>query len=81
MTTAIPEPKRPAEQVSGMIERVTFFNQESGLITVVRERAKNHREVTPERFQHPRAAWQRMGREAEERQLGFVSREASGARH
>jgi exodeoxyribonuclease V alpha subunit len=43
MTAATPERQRPAEQLSGMIERVTFFNEENGFC-VLRVRARNHRE-------------------------------------
>jgi exodeoxyribonuclease V alpha subunit len=39
-----PTPSRPPDNtLSGMIERVTFFNEDSGFC-VLRVRAKNHRE-------------------------------------
>jgi hypothetical protein len=43
MTTTTPEHSVPAEKISGLIERVTFFNEENGFC-VLRVRAKGHRE-------------------------------------
>jgi exodeoxyribonuclease V alpha subunit len=45
MNKAIPERQRPAEEISGLIERVTFFNEETGFC-VLRVRIKGQREVT-----------------------------------
>jgi len=41
--TAIPERTAPVERISGLIERVTFFNEETGFC-VLRSRIKGHRE-------------------------------------
>jgi exodeoxyribonuclease V alpha subunit len=43
MNKAIPERQRPAEEISGLIERVTFFNEETGFC-VLRVRIKGQRE-------------------------------------
>jgi hypothetical protein len=46
MTATAPERNTPAESISGLIERVTFFNEESGFC-VLRLKAPGHRdEVT-----------------------------------
>jgi exodeoxyribonuclease V alpha subunit len=43
MTVTASECSTPTEKISGLIERVTFFNEENGFC-VLRVRAKNHRE-------------------------------------
>src|ERR1700680_2541852 len=45
MTAAIPERRPTTEQISGVIERVTFHNDESGFC-VLRIKTKGHREET-----------------------------------
>src|ERR1700719_1151540 len=45
MTTAMPERRPATEQISGVIERVTFHNGESGFC-VLRVKTKGHREET-----------------------------------
>jgi hypothetical protein len=43
MTAAAPERRTPGQKISGLIERVTFFNEDNGFC-VLRVRAKGHRE-------------------------------------
>jgi exodeoxyribonuclease V alpha subunit len=43
MNNAIPERQRPAEEVSGLLERVIFFNEETGFC-VLRVKIKGQRE-------------------------------------
>ena len=45
MNAAIPEPKPATEEISGLIERVTFHNDESGFC-VLRLKTHGHREET-----------------------------------
>ena len=40
----LPEPSRPPESLSGLIERVTFFNEENGY-AVLKVKAKGHRDL------------------------------------
>jgi exodeoxyribonuclease V alpha subunit len=45
MSAAMPEHKSMAEEISGLIERVTFYNDERGFC-VLRVRARGHRDET-----------------------------------
>jgi exodeoxyribonuclease V alpha subunit len=45
MNAAIPERRPATEEISGVIERVTFHNDESGFC-VLRVKTKGHREET-----------------------------------
>ncbi|MGA2646683.1 MAG: hypothetical protein ABSF15_18380 [Candidatus Sulfotelmatobacter sp.] len=45
MTAAIPERQLATEQISGVIEPVTFHNEDSGFC-VLRVKTKGHREET-----------------------------------
>ena len=44
MSDSSPEPRTPSEEIAGLVERVTFFNQESGF-AVLRVKVRGHREL------------------------------------
>jgi exodeoxyribonuclease V alpha subunit len=44
MSDSSPEPRIPSEEIAGLVERVTFFNEESGF-AVLRVKVRGHREL------------------------------------
>jgi exodeoxyribonuclease V alpha subunit len=44
MSDSSPEPRTPSEEIAGLVERVTFFNEESGF-AVLRVKVRGHREL------------------------------------
>jgi exodeoxyribonuclease V alpha subunit len=44
MSDSSPEPCTPSEEIAGLVERVTFFNEESGF-AVLRVKVRGHREL------------------------------------
>jgi exodeoxyribonuclease V alpha subunit len=44
MTTSSPEPRTPSAEIAGLVERVTFFNEESGF-AVLRVQVLGQREL------------------------------------
>ena len=44
MSDSSPEPRTPSEEIAGLVERVTFFNEESGF-AVLRVKIRGHREL------------------------------------
>ena len=43
MSDSTPQPHTPSEEIAGLVERVTFFNEESGF-AVLRVKVRGHRE-------------------------------------
>jgi exodeoxyribonuclease V alpha subunit len=44
MSDSSPEPRTPSEEIAGLVERVTFFNEDSGF-AVLRVKVRGHREL------------------------------------
>jgi len=44
MNAAIPQPRNPSEEIAGLVERVTFFNEESGF-AVLRVKVRGQRDL------------------------------------
>ena len=44
MKDSSPQPRTPAEEIAGLVERVTFFNEESGF-AVLRVKVRGQREL------------------------------------
>ena len=44
MSDSSPEPRTPSEEIAGLVERVTFFNEESGF-AVLRVKVRGHLEL------------------------------------
>jgi exodeoxyribonuclease V alpha subunit len=44
MSDSSPEPRTPSEEIAGLVERVTFFSEESGF-AVLRVKVRGHREL------------------------------------
>src|ERR1019366_3856755 len=44
MSDSSPQPRTPAEEIAGLVERVTFFNQESGF-AVLRVKVRGQRDL------------------------------------
>ena len=43
MNDLSPQPRAPSEEIAGLVERVTFFNEESGF-AVLRVKVRGHRD-------------------------------------
>jgi exodeoxyribonuclease V alpha subunit len=44
MTDSSPQPRAPLEEIAGLVERFTFFNEESGF-AVLRVKVRGQREL------------------------------------